>query len=451
MPPTSLPHSYRVRPPGFRCPALVVLSAMLVFRGTVGAEPAGSPVVDPGIRREVFVRSPTPGMAVFLSTSYYPRPKGLELISMYGLIARSDTVDGAFFRRSEDNGRTWSVPVEVPTSAHRPDGTFRRVTLGGSTDPQTGRFVRFRNEAVLPTDNPLEGMRHWYVGYTVSEDGGLTNVVDEQIIQHGAEFSAAHPLPGVWVGRNCVMMGDFASIPVTLADGTLLMPVCITPVGPDGNYFNPGGGYTYFDVAVLRGRWQADKHIAWELSSVVKGDPARSTRGMDEASLAALADGRVLMVMRGSNDKKPELPGRRWVAYSSDGGKTWTQPRPWTYANGEDFYSPASSSQLLTLSSGRIFWLGNITPQNPSGNSPRYPLVIGEVDRQTGLLRQATLRVIDDRGPNETTQLQLSNFAAREDRETGEIVLHLCRFFEHTTGAQRDWTSDAYVYHIPVK
>jgi hypothetical protein len=429
----------------------VALAALLFFRSAVGAETAGSPVRDPDIRREVFIRSPKPGVAVFLSTSYYPKPKGLELISMYGLIARSDTVDGAFFRRSEDNGRTWSAPVEVSTSAHRPDGTFRRVTLGGSCDPQTGRFIRFRNEAVLPTDNPLEGMRHWYVGYTVSEDGGLTNVVDEQIIQHGAEFSATHPLPGVWVGRNCVMMGDFAAVPVTLSDGTLLMPVCITPVGPDGNYFNPGGGYTYFDVAVLRGRWQADKHIAWELSSVVKGDPARSTRGMDEASLAVLADGRVLMVMRGSNDKKPALPGRRWAATSADGGRTWTQPRPWTYANGEDFYSPASSSQLLTLSSGRVFWLGNITPQNPTGNSPRYPFVVGEVDRQTGLLRQETVRIVDDRGAGETEFLQLSNFSAREDRETGGIVLHLCRFFEHTAGPVRDWTSDAYVYHLPVK
>ena len=90
---------------------------------------------------------------------------------------------------------------------------------------------------------------------------------------------------------------------------------------------------------------------------------------------------------------------------------------------------------------------GFLAAQRPGGSA----FVIGEVDRRTGLLRKETVRVIDDRGPNETPQLQLSNFAAREDRETGEIVLHLCRFFEHTTGAERDWTSDAYVYHIPVK
>ena len=426
-------------------PFLLVLVAPVVLGAPAGA--AGQPA---GIRRELFLRSPKPGTAVILSASYYPKPAGVELISMHSYSSRSDTMDAVFFRRSPDNGRTWSDPVEVPSSEKRPGGTFRRVTLGGSVDPHTGRFVRFRNEGVLPTDDPLEGLRHWYVCYTVSEDGGLTSVVDEPVIQRGAEFSAAHPLPGVWVGRNCVMFGELSATPLALADGTLLMPVCITPVGPDGTYFNPGGGYTYIDVAVLRGRWRPDKHLEWELSAVVKADPARSTRGMDESSLAVLADGRVLMVMRGSNDKKPELPGRRWVAYSSDQGRTWTQPVPWTYADGRDFFSPAASSKLLTHSSGRIFWLGNITPHNPTGNSPRYPLVIGEVDRRTGLLRPETVRIVDDRGPAETEFLQLSNFSAREDRETGEIVVHLCRFFEHTAGAERDWTSDAYVYHIPV-
>ena len=442
------------------CPAVVrgflALIALVLARPALADLPAspaaGFPSAPaPEIRREIFIRSPKPGTAAFLSATYYTKPQGLDLISMHGLISRSDTVDAAYFRRSSDNGRTWSEPEEIRTSERRPDGMFRRVILGGSVDPRTGRFVRFRIEAVLPTDDPLEGMRHWYVCYTVSEDGGRTNIVDEQVIQRGREFSASRPLPGVWIGKNCVMCGELSATPLTLADGTLLMPVCITPTGPDGNYFNPGGGYTYFDVAALRGHWRPDKHIDWELSAAVKADPALSTRGMDEASLALLNDGRVLMVMRGSNDKKPALPGRRWVAYSSDDGRTWTQPVPWTFASGEDFFSPAASSKLLTLSSGRIFWLGNITPQNPTGNSPRYPFVIGEVDRQTGLLRKDTVRVVDTRGPGETEFLQLSNFAAREDRETGEIVLNMCRFFEHTTGPTRDWTSDSYVYHIPVK
>jgi hypothetical protein len=433
--------------------AHVTMSALAVTQIMPGASAgeAGKPAGNvAGIRREVFVRSPRLGAAVMLSASYYTERDGVELISTHGFISRSDTIDAAYFRRSPDNGRTWSAPVEVKTSELRPGGMFRRTSLGGAVDPPTGRFVRFRLEGLLPTDDPLEGMRHWYVCYSVSEDGGRTWIVDEPVIHKGAEFSAAHPLPGVWIGKNCVMVGEASATPLTLADGTILMTVVITPLGPDGTYFNPGGGYTYFDVAVLRGRWRPDKHLEWELSSLVKGDPARSTRGMDEASLAPLADGRLLMVMRGSNDKKPELPGRRWATFSSDQGRTWTKPVPWTYVGGEDFFSPAASSHLLPHSSGRLFWLGNISPHNTEGNAPRYPFVIGEVDRRTGLLRKETVRVIDDRGPQESELLQLSNFTAREDRETGEIVLHMCRFFEHSVGTTRDWTSDAYVYHIPV-
>ena len=43
------------------------------------------------------------------------------------------------------------------------------------------------------------------------------------------------------------------------------------------------------------------------MGEAIKANPARATRGMDEPTLAQLADGRILVVMRGSNDKLPEL------------------------------------------------------------------------------------------------------------------------------------------------
>jgi hypothetical protein len=322
---------------------------------------------------------------------------------------------------------------------------------GGCVDPYTGIFVRFRIEGVLPTDDPLEGLRQWAIHYSASRDGGETWFVDEQIIHRGPAFSATRPLPGVEIGKTCYMVGDTASVPLFLDDGTLLLPIILTPAGPDGQYVNPGGGYTYTDAAVLRGRWTVDQsRLEWELSARVTGDPARSTRGMDEPTLAELADGRLLMVLRGSNDRKPALPGYRWVAFSRDRGRNWTAPVPWTYADGSAFFSPASCSQLLTHSSGRIFWLGNLTPANPTGNRPRYPFVVGEVDRVSGLLIERSLRVVDDRRPGDGPDLSLSNFSAREDRNTGEIVLHLTRLFARSQGEVRDWTADAEIYRIPV-
>lgn len=403
----------------------------------------------PVIRRELFLVSPQPGTAV-LAATYYTRPAGAELISMHQRMSRSDTVDVAFLRHSRDNGRTWTDAAELVTLEPRAGGKFRRALRAGVADPHTGRFVRFHIEGLLPTDDPLEGMRQWYVCYSVSEDGGRTWPVSEQVIQGGVEFSAAHPLPGVWIGKNCVMLGDMASVPIVLADGTIIVPVIVTPLGPDGTYHNPGGGYTYSDAAVLRGRWRPDGRLAWELSALVKADPARSTRGMDEPTVAPLADGRLLMVLRGSNGGKPALPGRRWASTSDDAGRTWTPPRPWTYADGGEFFSPSSCSQLLPHSSGRLFWIGNLVPANPTGNQPRYPLVVGEVDRRSGRLRRETVRVVDDRGSADSALLALSNFAAREDRETKEIVVNLTRLFATSTPETRDWTADAWLYRIPV-
>ena len=67
--------------------------------------------------------------------------------------------------------------------------------------------------------------------------------------------------------------------------------------------------------------------------------------------------------------------------------------------------------QLLHHLSKRIFWLGNITPDNPPGNRPRFPVVIGAVDRQSGLLRKETVGTIDDREAGDSL---LAPFMAQE-------------------------------------
>ncbi len=109
------------------------------------------------------------------------------------------------------------------------------------------------------------------------------------------------------------------------------------------------------------------------------------------------------MILRASNDKKPELPSHRWACWSSDGGRSWTKPKPWT-----------------------------------------YPFVIGEVDLGTGLLVRKSVRVVDTLGAGEDPLLTLSNFYARQDRLTGEIALHMTRLFALPDG----WKGDAFLYHI---
>src|SRR3989442_2938665 len=318
------------------------------------------------VTREVFLRSPAPGTAV-MAEAYYTEASGGAMVSIEHRFSRSDTVDAAYYRYSRDYGRAWGAPIERRTGEKLPEGMRRRHPRTCIVEPKTGRFVEFWIEGILPTDDPLEGMRQWNIYYKV-------NGAVHQVIHEGAEFNPRHPLPGVYTGKNMVMLGDVASVPIALRDGSILLPAIVTTIDAAGTVYNPTGGYTYTSAVVLHGRWRRNR-FTWRSSDVVQGDPDKCTRGMDEPTLGALADGRLIMVMRGSNDRKPSLPGYKWVSYSSDGGFRWTAPKPWTYRNGDAFFSPSACSQLLRHSNGKLYWLGHISSPKPRRKPPRTPVL----------------------------------------------------------------------------
>lgn len=378
-------------------------------------------------RRTVFLPSPGKGTAV-MAYAFYTERSGGRMDSIEQRWSKSDTIDIAYRRHSTDHGVTWSKPEPIVTGEKRPEGMYRKHLRCGYVDPASGRYLEFFMQGVLPTDDPLEGMRRWELFYTYA---GKSHRIE---------------LPGlVTPGKNSATLGDNSSTPLTLPDGTICLPVEITPVGPNGEYHNPGKGYTWHETVVLRGRWHGDQ-LRWETSNILRLKPEQSTRGALEPTLARLAEGRLMLVCRASNDKAPENPSYRWVSYSHDDGRTWSELIPWTYDNGDHFFSPSSCSQLLTHSNGKIYWLGNLTPANPRGNRPRYPFVIGEVDRHSGLLRKATVRVVDTLQPGENPLLTLSNFYAYEHRVTHEIILHMTRLFALPDG----WEGDAMRYAISV-
>ncbi len=388
------------------------------------------------IERAVFLRSPGKGTAI-MAMAYYAKKTGGEMISIEERWSRSDTIDVAFFRRSADYGRTWSAPTERKTGEKTPAGMLRRHLRGGWVDPHSGRLIEFWLEGVLPNDDPLEGLRQWRIYYSV--DGAPAR----QIVHKGAEFDERHWLPGVVTGQNSAMIGDHTCQPISLKDGSILWPVVISPKTADGKLYNPSGGYTYHDAAVLISRWKGAA-LEFEMGTPLKADPLRTTRGFDEPTLGQLTRNRLIMVLRGSNDRMPELPNWRWVSTSSDGGRSWSEAVPWTYHDKSSFYSPSSCSQLINHSDGKLYWLGNITPQNPRGNRPRYPFLIGEVDRESGLLIRGSVRTVDDKAPEDDPLLTLSNFYAREDRQTKGIAIHMTRLFALPTG----WEGDAMLYKL---
>ena len=372
-----------------------------------------------------------------LYLAYYSRPSGLEMLGPSGL--------------SDDGGRNWKPFTATPDfSANLPYG-YRREPHPGVLDPKTARILTVFNALDTPGVDPniVEppiAQNSYYLRYQVSNDGGRTHQFDEPIVQRG--HTAGNPFEGVWIGKNGVYLGDLGSLPIVTKTGSILVPAQFTPLGPDGRPFSAGGLPSYTDVLVLIGAWTKDNRILWEISQRVEGDPKRTTRGLIEPTLAELPDGRILMVMRGSNggsnDPHFELPSYQWRSVSDDGGRTWSKPEPCNYDSGNPFFSPSSMSQLLTHSSGRIFWIGNVSPTNCQGNTPRWPLVIGEVDTKTLGLIESSLLTIDSHQSDDPPELYLSHFRAIEDRETGEIILTVPRA---TTGYK---TSKWGIYRLKV-
>ena len=389
--------------------------------------------------REIFVPSPAAGTYVS-GGAFYTRPSGLEMMSIHGYETRNDICDVSFHRWSDDNGRTWSEPRAVETYV-KADGVARqRCLTPGILDPRTGRLLFFILQGYLPNENCLDGMTHYGVLWAISEDGGRSLCHEEPLVQRGDQYSEMHPIEGVWIGRNCIMNGVNA---LWLETGQVLFPAMVTRLGPDGNYYNPLGAFTYTDVVVLLGTWERGR-LAWDWLARVEFELSQSTRGAIEPTLAAFPAGRILMVMRGSNSLRPQMPGYKWYCVSSDGGRRWTPPEPWGYVGGERFFSPSSISMFLPHSSGRTFWIGNIAPRNPDGNQPRYPLVIAEVDADSLMLIKDSVTVVEDRRPEDHPGIQFSNFQAHEDRQTGEVVVYLPFFYTTREG----WTGSLHRYRV---
>lgn len=397
----------------------LLLAALLTAR-----VPAHSSELNVGQLR-VIHRELTPEQSLF-HTAMYAEPQGLRLIS------------GA--QASEDNGKMWSPNPLTQNFTKDLPANYRRVPLTAVLDPSVGCVLQILIGLDLPDvdrkmNEPPIAQQNYYLRYRVSSDGGRSWLFDDRIIQQG-DYDTQHPIRDVWIGQNAFFLGDRGCVPIIAQDGKVLVPAHMTIRGENGKLSDPAGGHTYTDVVVLIGTWTSDHHVLWQVSERVQADPTLSTRGMVEPTLVQLDDGRLLMVMRGSNwtgnngdliaHPDPSVPrGCKWSSISTDGGLHWSKPEQWAYDDGEVFYSPSSMSALMRHSTGRIFWAGNVTPENPQGNLPRHPLVIGEVEQKTMRLIRSSVITLDQEDPADKRQgrLDLSHFHLREDRVSKDIFI----------------------------
>ncbi|MCO5241643.1 MAG: glycoside hydrolase [Chitinophagaceae bacterium] len=351
---------------------------------------------------------------------------------------------------SEDNGKTWdNNPMKPDLTSGLPYG-YRWDPVTSVLDTNNEKIVTIVNALDVkdldPTINePPIAQETYYLRYRVSEDQGKTWSYDEPIVQCG-NFTIQHPLPDIFIGKNSIYIGDIGSIPIVTQKRKILVPAQATLVNHDSSgLWNPGGGESYTDAVILEGTWRDDGKIDWKMLGRIEADPKRSTRGMIEPTLLEIRDGLLLVVMRGSNEKRGsnnyQLPSYKWFSISENGGKTWSIPEAFTFQDGKAFYSPSSMSTLFKHSSGRCFWVGNMTEENSDGNLPRWPLVIAELDTNNLKLIKSSLLVVDTRQMEDQSRgrLDISHISLIEDRKTGEIILIYPRYYN--AYKSREWVT----------
>lgn len=418
------------------------------------------------VKKELYVPSPGPRVGVSVTVCY--KGNGMTREEMRYIIRTSDWAEKPRRRYSHDNGRSWSEWEEIDEKKMKQGdctmegGESKEGT--GPYDPVSHRLVKCVFQRIVKGD-PKVAMSEIWKGnrlfcdhgfYQMSEDDGFTWGPARMLrYENGPDFDPDNWAEEKYYRTNEMYIGNV----VTLRNGTILISATVPVPFMDEedrnvpsifpNDYREGcvGGAMCF-----AGRWnELLKNYEWKTSKPVFLPRRISTRGLDEVHLTELNNGKILLVMRGSNSglDPVKCPGRRWFSVSEDGGLTWSEIKDIRFDTGEQFFSPSSISSTIRSSlNGRLFWIGNISDKPAEGNSPRYPLVIVEIDEETICFKKNTLTVIDDRDPeHDSASLQLSNFSIIENRETNVIEIYLTRLGEKG-GGEDIWSAGAYKYSL---
>jgi hypothetical protein len=424
----------------------ILLSAFPLFADEEGKLPwqVNPPIAT--VKKELYKKHPRPRTAALVSVAAVGSK--LELREVHSFETQDDVHDDITARWSTDNGRTWSefVPVQPSNNVNYGGVTVWEGEGAAGYDPSTGLLVGMWLRQIRHG-----GVYHNFTYCRKSPDSGRTWSAPTQLVyEPGDAFDPANPLNPQFLNHNEGYPGNNVLV---RSDGTLLL--CLAHANAPGDSKNDQRPWRMGAVLFL-GKWSVErKQYDWTPGARVEISPEHSARGLMEPELAALEDGRILVVWRGSthgwDGTVAKLPGCKFFSISSDGGRTLTLPEPWKYADGSSFYSPSSIHRMIRHSvTGKLYWIGNISATPPSGNSPRYPLVIAEVDEEKAALKRATVTVIDDRGPDQGPGVQFSNFSLYEDRQTHALILHLTTYGQKADPA--DWaTADNYRYVVSIQ
>lgn len=344
----------------------------------------------------------------------------------------SDAYDDFSICVSEDNGRTWSDPMSWLAGRNVEGGRVRYAEPGVFFDRDTGKLIALTDENFYPNDK--------------LDVDGVCRVV----------LSTYDPASGLWTGPELLDLtpGRYLamsfSFPIKTTTGTLLFPAMRPLLGPDSKPIHYKGCWAPADECLtVIGDYLPNGDLSWSVGSPPPVDVERTSRGLDENTIAELSDGRLVIVCRGDNSMFPEKQGYKWVCFSDDGARTWSAPTPLGCDRGEPLESSATGSALFrSFLDGKLYWMGNLCVggQRAKGNYPRVPLVVAEVQEEPFAIKRDTITIIGDRAPGEPPQVQMSNFRFYQDRVTGDLVVYVTRYAERSA---KDWMLADY-YRIRV-
>ncbi len=413
-------------------------------RSPVGPWEANRPIVT--VQRALYKKHLGPRTAALAGVCYVG-PK-LELREWQAGQQQSDVAIQQKARWSRDNGRTWSEWVPQQPSSLVDYGGVKVHEGGGADayDPASGLLVQMWLRQIA-----IKRIYHNFAYFRTSADLGRTWSAPRQLRYEASDsFDPAEPLKETFLNHNEGYTGNNIAV---LSNGTLVH--CLAHANAPGDPKNDQRPWRMGSVLFL-GQWDAArKEYDWRPGARVEISPEKSARGLMEPEVAELRDGRLLVVWRGSNTgwdgTVAREPGRKWFSISSDGGRTLAPVQAWKYADGSSFYSPSAFHRMIRHSAtGKLYWIGNICLTPPSGNHPRHPLVIAEVDETAAALKRATVTLIDDRAANQGPRVQFSNFSLLENRESHQLELHLTTYGQEPNNA--DWaTADNYKYKLSLR
>lgn len=377
------------------------------------------------IERKVYISADEPNTTQWVAGVGYLDAE-LTREEIHKTSQASDDYRNWMRRTSPDNGRTWSeLSPMTGVNVQLPGGGIATFPGNPYVHPGSGRVYRPIMKRLWPGKELYTFS--WRTGEHPFNDHTFVEIDDgpAQLLRYeeGPDFDPDDPFASEFSRTNRAYRGQRIFFG---ADGAAYHPMVCR--GSEGNHTQKSGG-----VVLMR---REAKDETWTASDCRYVAPEISSRGMLEPDGAVLRDGRILIVCRGSDT--PTTPGRKWMTWSEDGGATLHPIEELRYSDGERFYSPSSIHRFIrSTRTGTLYWLANITAEPPSGNRPRYPLVISVINEDTMSVERDSIEIVDDRGDGEPELIQFSNFHVLEDRKTLDFEIYMTRLGENGEDPRR--------------